>query len=129
MAKSEEETKSFLMKVKEESEKADFKLNMGFPDSSVGKEFPCNEGDPDSITGWGGFAGEGIGYPLQYSWVSLVPQLAKNLPAIQETWVRSLPCTGKTPQGREKLPTLVFWPDNSMDCVAPWGCKESDTTE
>ena len=97
MAKSEEETKSFLMKVKEESEKADFKLNMGFPDSSVGKEFPCNEGDPDSITGWGGFAGEGIGYPLQYSWVSLVPQLAKNLPAIQETWVRSLPCTGKTP--------------------------------
>ena len=60
MTKSEEETKSFLMKVKEESEKADFKLNMGFPDSSVGKEFPCNEGDPDSITGWGGFAGEGI---------------------------------------------------------------------
>ena len=70
------------MKVREESEKPDFKLNMGFPDSSVGKEFSSNEGDPDSITGWGGFAGEGIGYPLQYSWASLVPQLAKNLPAI-----------------------------------------------
>ena len=35
-------------------------------------------------------AGEGIGFPLQYSWASLVAQLVKNLPAIQETWVQSL---------------------------------------
>ena len=35
-------------------------------------------------------AGEGIGYTLQYSWVSLVAQLVKNPPAMQETWVRSL---------------------------------------
>ena len=35
-------------------------------------------------------AGEGIGYLLQYSRVSLVAQLVKNLPAMQETWVRSL---------------------------------------
>ena len=35
-------------------------------------------------------AGEGIGYPLQYSWASLVAQLVKNPPAMQETWVRSL---------------------------------------
>ena len=34
--------------------------------------------------------GEGIGYPLQYSWASLVAQLVKNPPAIQETWVQSL---------------------------------------
>jgi len=34
--------------------------------------------------------GEGIGYPLQYSWVALVAQLVKNLPAMRETWVRSL---------------------------------------
>ena len=32
-------------------------------------------------------AGEGIGYPLQYSWASLVGQLIKNPPAMRETWV------------------------------------------
>ena len=42
----------------------------GFPDSSVGKESACNAGDPSSIPGSGRFAGEGIGYPLQYSWAS-----------------------------------------------------------
>ena len=36
------------------------------------------------------FAREGIGYPLQYSWASLVAQLVKNLPEMQETWVQSL---------------------------------------
>ena len=35
-------------------------------------------------------AGEGIGYPLQYSWASLVAYLVKNLPEIQETWVQSM---------------------------------------
>ena len=58
-----------------------------FPDSSVGKESACNAGDPGSISGLGSSAGEGIGYPLQYSWASLVAQLEKNLPAMQETWV------------------------------------------
>ena len=38
-----------------------------FPDSSVGKESACNAGDPVSILGSGRSAGEGIGYPLQYS--------------------------------------------------------------
>ena len=37
-----------------------------------------------------GKSGEGIGYPLQYSWASLVAQLVKNLPAVWETWVQSL---------------------------------------
>ena len=41
-----------------------------FPDSSVGKESDCNAGDPGSIPGWGRYAGEGIGDPLQYSWAS-----------------------------------------------------------
>ena len=40
---------------------------MGFPDSSVGKESACNAGDPDSIPGSGRFPGEGKSYPLQYS--------------------------------------------------------------
>ena len=51
-----------------------------FPSSSVGKESTCNAGDPNSISGLGRSAGEGIGYPLQYSWASLVAQLVKNLP-------------------------------------------------
>ena len=64
--------------------------NSRFPDSSVGKESTCNAGDPSSILGSGRSPGEEIGYPLQYSWTSLVAQLVKNLPAKQETWVQSL---------------------------------------
>ena len=54
----------------------------GLPDSSVGKESTCNAGDPDSVSGSGRSAGGGIGYPLQYSWASLVAQLVKNPPAM-----------------------------------------------
>ena len=57
----------------------------GFPDSSVGKESTCNAGDPGSILGSERSAGEGIGYSLHYSWASLIAQLVKNLPAMQET--------------------------------------------
>ena len=63
---------------------------MGFPHSSVGKESTCNAGDPGSISGLGRSAGEGIGYPLQYSWASLVAQLVKNPPVMWETPVRFL---------------------------------------
>ena len=60
----------------------------GFPGSRAGKKkFICNTGNPDSIPGLGRSAGEGIGYPLQYSWASIVAQLLKNPPAIRETWV------------------------------------------
>ena len=58
--------------------------------SSVGKESTCNAGDASSIPGSGRSAGEGISYPFQYSWASLVAQLIKNLPAMWETWVGSL---------------------------------------
>ena len=47
---------------------------LGFPGSSPGKESTCNAGDPGSIPGLRRSPGEGIGYPLQYSWVSLVAQ-------------------------------------------------------
>ena len=50
---------------------------MGF-----GKESTCNAGDPGLIPGSGRSAGEGTGYPLQYSWASLVAQMLKNLPAM-----------------------------------------------
>ena len=59
------------------------------PGSSDGKESTCNEGDPSSISGLGRSSGEMIGYPLQHSWASLVAQLVKNLPVMQETWVQS----------------------------------------
>ena len=60
---------------------------MGFPDSSVGKESAYNAGDPGLIPGSGRYTGEGIGYLLRYSWASLVAQLVKNPPAVQETSV------------------------------------------
>ena len=56
-------------------------ISMGFPDSSVGKESTCNAGDPSSTPGSGRSAGEGKGYPLQYSWASLVAEVVKNWPA------------------------------------------------
>ena len=58
---------------------------LGFIGGSDGKESTCNEGDLDLIPGLGRSAGEGIGYPLWHSWVSLVAQLEKNPPAMQET--------------------------------------------
>ena len=63
---------------------------MGFPQSSVGKDSACNTGDLGSIPGSERSAEEGISYPLQYSWASFVAQLAKNSPAMWETWVLSL---------------------------------------
>ena len=58
--------------------------------SSVGKESTCNAGDPSSIPRSERSAGEGTGYPLQYSWASLVVQLVENLPAMWEIWFLSL---------------------------------------
>ena len=68
----------------------------GFPDGSAGKESTCNAGDPSLIPGSGRSTGEGIGYPLQYSWASLVAQLVKNPPAMWETW--DLPNLGIEPR-------------------------------
>ena len=57
---------------------------MGFPGGSAGKESTCNVGDPGSTPGLGRSPGEGVGYPLQYSWASLL-QTVRNLPAMWET--------------------------------------------
>ena len=67
-----------------------FSRGQDFPYSSVDKESTCNAGDPSSIPGSGRSTEEGIGYPLQYSWASLVAQMVKNSPSMQETWVQSL---------------------------------------
>ena len=102
-------------------------MMLGFPDRSVGKGSAYKVGDIGSIAGSGRFAGEGIGYTLQYSWASLVAQLVKNLPAVRGTWVQSW--VGKIPWRRERLPTPVFWPGEFYGLYSPWGHKESDTTE
>ena len=60
---------------------------LDFPCGSAVKESTCNAGDPGSIPGLWRSPGEGIGYPLRYSWGSLVAQLVKNLLAMWEIWV------------------------------------------
>ena len=60
------------------------------PGVSAGEESACSAGDPSSIPGSGRSDGEGTGYPLQYSWASLVAQPVQNPPLMRETWVRSL---------------------------------------
>ena len=81
----------------------------GFPHSSVGKESTCNAGDPGSIPGSGRSPGEGIGYPLQYSWASLVAQLVKNLLAMRETWVQSLGWEDPLEKGKATHSSIVAW--------------------
>ena len=84
-------------------------MNWGFPDSSVVKESTCNEGDPGLIPGSGRSAGEGIGYPLQYSWAFLVAQLIKNPPAMRETWVRSLGWEDPLEKGKATHSSILAW--------------------
>ena len=62
----------------------------GFLGSSAGKESACHAGDLSSIPGSGRFTGERIGYPILYFWASLVAQLVKNPPAMEDTWVPTL---------------------------------------
>ena len=77
------------------------------------------------IPGSGRCAGEGIGYPLQYSWASLVAQLVKNPLAMRETWVRSL--GWEDPLEKGKATTPVFQPGEFHGLYSPWGHKESDS--
>ena len=89
MAESKEELKSFL--------------------SSVGKESTCNAGNSSSIPGLGRSPGEGISYPLQYSWVSPMAQLVKNPPAMWETWVRYLGWGDPLDKGKANHSSILTW--------------------
>ena len=82
---------------------------MGFPCGSVGKESALNVGDLGSISGLGRSPGEGIGYPLQYSWASLVAQLVKNLLGMWETWVRSLGWEDPLEKGKATYSSILAW--------------------
>ena len=81
----------------------------GLPGSSPGKESTCNEGDPGSIPGSRSYLREGIRYPLQYSWVFPVAQMVKNLPAVWETWVRSLGWKDPLEEGIATHSNILTW--------------------
>ena len=77
------------------------------PHSSVGKETACNSGDPSSIPGPGRSPGEEIGYPLQYSWASLVAQLERN--CLQCGRLGSVPGLGRSPGEGIGYPLQYSW--------------------
>ena len=80
-----------------------------FPGSSDDKESACNAGDFSSIPGSGRSAEEGISYPLQYSWASLVAQLVKNPAAKRETWVLSLGWEDPLEKGKATHSSMLAW--------------------
>ena len=82
---------------------------MGFSGSSAGKESTCNSGEPGSIPGLGGSPGEGIGYPLKYSWASLVAQMVKNWSAVWETRVPLLGWEDPLEEGMANCSSIVAW--------------------
>ena len=92
------------MMIKQSSKISFPQYNLGFPDSSVGKESAYNEGEPGLIPESGRSPGEGIGYPLQ---CSLVAQLVKNRPAMWETWVRSLGWEDPLEKGRATHSSII----------------------
>ena len=120
----------------------------GFPDSSVGKESACNAGDPGSISRSGRSTGEAIGYPLQYSWVSLVAQLVKNPSVMRETWVWSLGWEYPLEKGKAEYSSIVHgvtksqtrtsnfhfltsvhdhWKNHSFDCTDLFWQKRNES--
>ena len=68
------------------------------------------------IPGLGRSPGEEIGHPLQYSWVSLVAQLIKNLPAMRETWVH-IDGLGRSPRGGNGYPIQYSGLEHCMNCT------------
>ena len=102
-----------------------------FTGTSVGKESTCSAGDTGSIPGSGRSAGGGIGYPLQYSWASLVTQLVKNPAALQETWAQSLgweyPLEKEMAIHSSILAWKIPWTEEPGG-LQSMGSQESDTT-
>ena len=94
--------------------------NIGFPGSSAGKEFACNAGDTSSIPGSRRSPGEGISYPLQYSWASFVAWLVKNLLAMWETWVQSLDWEDPLDKGMATHSTILAW-------KTPWTVRSMES--
>ena len=82
------------------------------------------------IPGSGRSSGEGIGYPLQYSWASLVAQLVKNPPAMWETWFQSLGWEDALEEGMATHSRILAWRtpmDKSLAGYSPWNTPGQDT--
>ena len=79
---------------------------MGFPGNSAGKESTCSV---VRFLGWEDPPGEGIGYPFQYSWASLVAQMVKNPFATHETWVRSQGWENPLEDGMATHSNILAW--------------------
>ena len=92
----------------------------GLPGSSAGEESTCNAGDPGATPGSGRSPGEEIGYPLQYSWASLMAQMVKNPPAVWQTWVQSLGWQDHLEEGKATHFSILTWriPMDSGACRA-----------
>ena len=105
------------------------RVPLDLPNSSAGKESICNAGDSGSIPESGRSAGEGIGYPLQYSWASPVAQTAKNPPEMWETWVQSLGWEGLLEKGMATHVSILVWriptDREAWQATAHWVTKNS----
>ena len=88
----------------------------GLPWWLSGKESTCNAGDLGWIPGSRRSPGEGIGYPLQYTWASLVAQLVteSTCNAGDLCWIPGL---GRSPGEGKHYQLQYFGLENSMDCI------------
>ena len=93
--------------------KCRFWNSVGFPGSSVGRESTCNAGDPDSIPGLRRSVGEGIGYPLQCSWASLVTDSKESTCNAGD--LGSIPGLGRFPREGNGYPLQYSYLENSVD--------------
>ena len=99
-----------------------FTVKLDFPDSSVGKESSCNAGDPSSIPGSGRSAGEGIGFPFQYYWASLVAHSTGKESACIAGDLGSIPGLGRSP-GEGKGYPLQYSCLNNLMAEEPGGLQ------
>ena len=97
---------------------------VGFPGNSADKEFTCMQEILIQFLGWED-PGERIGYPLQFSWASLMAQMVKNPPGMQETWVQSLGWEDSPGEGTG-YPLQYSGQENSMSCIVH-GVAKSQT--
>ena len=105
----------------------------GFLDSSAGKESACSTGDPSSIPGSGRSPGEGIGYTLQYCWLSFPGGSDSKESACIAGDLGSIPGLGRSPGEGKSYPLPYSDLGNYMDRGAWWatvhGVTKSDRTE
>ena len=110
-------------------------LVLGFPGTLAGEKSTFYAWDSCSIPGLGRSPGEGIGYPLQYSWTPLLALMVKNMPAMRGD-LYSVPGLERSPGGGHGSPLQYSCLENPrgqrsllLEGYSPWGCKELDMTE